>query len=60
MSAEPDRLAAKQIAATIGVSLALLQKWRRAKKGPPYVKLVGRIYYPRGDFEKWLTNSRWG
>jgi hypothetical protein len=34
-----------------------LANWRSAGKGPPYVKLGGRVYYRRGDLEHWIASN---
>lgn len=45
------------LAEEIGLSLKVIQKWRRLGGGPPYMKLGGSVRYRRSDVEAWLTAS---
>lgn len=38
----------------LGVSGRTLEAWRSQGKGPPYVRLHGRIVYRLRDLEAWL------
>jgi DNA-binding transcriptional MerR regulator len=49
-----DKLAPKQAAAVIGISLRQLAAWRKKKIGPPWrQRETNRIYYLREDIEAW-------
>ncbi len=43
-----------QLAERLNVSVALLRKWRRQGKGPPYLKLGTLVRYRLEDAELWL------
>ena len=45
----------KEAAALLGVSVALVRKWRRLGKGPIYRKLGERaVRYASADLDDWL------
>jgi excisionase family DNA binding protein len=54
-----SRLTIKATAIYLGVSIATLQRWRSAGKGPAFMR-VGprRILYQRADLDSFLTASR--
>jgi predicted DNA-binding transcriptional regulator AlpA len=35
-----------------------LRKWRARRKGPPYLKLGGKVRYSLADIEKFIQESR--
>ena len=37
-------------------STATLHIWRGQRKGPPYCKLGGRVFYRAVDLEAWIGN----
>jgi hypothetical protein len=41
----------------LGLSPATLATWRSLHKGPPYVKLGGRIGYQRDALASWRASS---
>ena len=49
----PDALAARW-----GLERSTLDKWRQLKKGPPYLKLGGRVAYRLADIEAYETKNR--
>lgn len=49
-------LDAKQAAAELHVSTDTLARWRSQRKGPKYVKCVGRICYARHLLDEWLED----
>jgi hypothetical protein len=55
----PVYLRAAKVAAILDVSEQLLSDWRKAKIGPPYVKLTagraGAVRYPREGLRAYLT-----
>jgi DNA-binding transcriptional MerR regulator len=53
-----SRMTPKQVADALGVRVDLLTKWRRKRVGPPYTRLIGRIYYSRADIDEWLRQKR--
>ena len=48
-------LTEKATARTLSVSLAALRKWRRQRRGPPFVKVEGCIRYDTDDLRRYLT-----
>ena len=39
-------------------SEAMLAKWRCVGKGPPFVKVEGKVLYDGGDLIRWLRERR--
>ncbi len=39
------------------VTKGTLANWRSSRKGPSYVKLLGRIMYPLDELQKWEQAS---
>lgn len=35
-----------------------LQRWRRLRKGPPYIRLHGRILYERQAVKDWVASHK--
>jgi predicted site-specific integrase-resolvase len=57
--AEKDLLREDQLAKRWSLSPRTLQRWRQQGKGPPYLKMVGRVFYRPLDAEQWeLSNLR--
>jgi len=42
-----------QLATRWSISERTLQRWRWKKKGPPYLKIGGRVAYRLADIEAW-------
>ena len=40
------------------VTASTLANWRSERKGPPYVKIGGRVLYPLADVVAYETQSR--
>ena len=56
-----DRLTENELAARCRVSASTVQKWRRLKKGPPFIKVGGErgsIRYLIKDVEAWEERHR--
>jgi predicted DNA-binding transcriptional regulator AlpA len=49
-----------EIAQQFGESGRTWQRRRRARQGPPYVKIGRRIFYRRAAVEEWLRNRESG
>jgi len=43
-----------ELAQTANVSIAVLRKWRRERKGPRYLKLGRLVRYLARDVDAWL------
>ncbi len=39
------------------VSAETLKRWRFRHRGPEFVRLEGRIYYPREELDRWLAET---
>jgi predicted DNA-binding transcriptional regulator AlpA len=51
-------LTEKELAQRLRASLSLLRKWRRDKKGPPYLRLGDKlIRYSAADVQAWLAGQ---
>lgn len=40
------------------VTLDRLGRWRRERKGPPFVEREGVVLYPRHEVEQWLRAGK--
>lgn len=50
----------KEVAALLGVSADTMMNWRKQKKGPPYVHMVGRFWYRQDQIAEWQRqNTEW-
>lgn len=47
----------KEAARELRVAVATLAKWRASRQGPPFIRLIGRIRYRRGDLRDWLNDQ---
>ena len=46
----------KQLAAYLGLSVDVLNDWRRERRGPPFVQSSSRfVRYRRADVDAWAT-----
>lgn len=52
-----DALTPRQLEEQTGFTLATLATWRSRGRGPKYVKIMGRIYYPKADVQTWLEEE---
>ena len=51
----PVMLSSNQARLRVGVTVDTLKRWRRKKKGPPYVRIDSqRVRYPQDKLEQWL------
>jgi predicted DNA-binding transcriptional regulator AlpA len=58
--ANPDGyLTPKQVAERLERTERTLWKWRKARRGPKYKRLEGRVYYPIDEFNIWLNAGEW-
>ena len=58
MRYDSDHLSSKQVASMLNISPVTLCEWRKKKIGPPYTKLVGRVYYIRSEILDWQSGQR--
>lgn len=46
----------KEVANYIGYSRSWMKNMRHLKKGMPFIKILGRIYYSINDVKEWIKN----
>lgn len=46
----------EELADNLGISPRTLAAWRKARKGPAYIKGGGRIYYTSSSLTAWLSS----
>ncbi len=52
-----EMLSSNQTALRVGTTVDTLKRWRRKKKGPPYIRLeTQRVRYPEDQLEQWLQD----
>lgn len=60
---EPGRsslgLTPKEAAAQLAVSLDTLMVWRKEKRGPRYIRIEKRVYYPVEFIQEYIKASEW-
>ena len=56
--ATPDLITQKEAASMIRMSEAWFERQRWGKKGIPYLKLGGRIFYDKKDLLIWVNDQR--
>lgn len=47
----------RRVAAMLKVSKRTLQRWHKANKGPPRVKIGGRIFYDEDKLKAWIQDQ---
>ncbi len=52
-----DLLTVREVAALIRVSKPTLDRWRIEGRGPRYVRVGNRVFYPRAEVERFLAAS---
>jgi len=52
-------MTAEEVAEALSVHVETLRRWRREKKGPPWIQLTERVVrYDREDIEAWMRDLR--
>lgn len=54
---QDERFTPRQLSEVIGCSVQQLSYWRKHKKGPPYIKMEGRYFYPKIALEEYLQRN---
>lgn len=49
-----EYLTVDEVASNLRRPRSTLYQWRHNGKGPPSVRIVGAVLYPKDQFEKWL------
>lgn len=52
-----DALTTKEASEMTGFSPSTLNTWRSRRRGPKFVRIMGRVYYMRADVEAWLNEQ---
>lgn len=52
-----DALTPRQLEEQTGFTHNTLATWRSRGRGPKYVKIMGRVYYPKADVQAWLEEQ---
>lgn len=47
----------KEVEDATGFTVATLATWRSRGRGPKFIRLMGRIYYPKNDLQDWLNTQ---
>lgn len=52
-----EKLTTAELAAELKRTAHTLERWRRLRIGPPYLRLQGRVLYDRQAVEQWLQEQ---
>jgi hypothetical protein len=52
-----DFLTEKEVEPILRVRLKTLQQWRTLKKGPRFVRVGSRVFYPRAEIERFISEN---
>lgn len=55
---KPETLTASEAAKILNRSPVSLERWRRLRRGPPYLRVMGRVLYRADDLTAWLDAHR--
>lgn len=58
METLPNTLTAREAAALLKRSPVTLERWRRLRMGPPFLRVCGRVLYRANDIATWLDAKR--
>jgi excisionase family DNA binding protein len=54
-----DLLTVQQVSELTGISVETLNQWRSQEKGPPYLKIEGKLVrYRKGDLMEYFNRCR--
>jgi predicted DNA-binding transcriptional regulator AlpA len=53
----PDVINERTATELIGMSVAMLHRWRAAKEGPPFFKIGRAVRYSRAKIQEWLDRQ---
>jgi hypothetical protein len=51
-------LTPSQLASSLNRSVVTLERWRRLRIGPPYLRICGRVLYCPADVAAWIEEQR--
>jgi hypothetical protein len=52
-----ELLTERECGALLRLKVKTLQAWRGLKKGPRFVRLGSRVFYPRAEVDRFLSHS---
>lgn len=58
MDKQPEKLTEREAAAELRRTPETLKRWRRLRKGPPFLRVQGRVLYDRSTLEAWLKSQQ--
>lgn len=53
-----DKLTTVELAAELKRTAHTIERWRRLRIGPPFLRVQGRVLYERRQVEAWLLAHR--
>lgn len=53
-----DKLTTAELAAELKRTAHTLERWRRLRVGPPFLRVQGRVLYDRKTVEAWLQDQQ--
>lgn len=57
LNVKQDTHSPVEVAEVIGVTVGTLAAWRCRNKGPKFVRIAGRIRYPKTEVQEWLEEQ---
>lgn len=51
-------LTTTEAAEVLRISAITLHRWRKARKGPPFIPMGRKVYYRRTDLEAWIQQQQ--
>ena len=58
MNTTQENLTPREAAAVLKRSPVTLERWRRLRCGPPFLRVCGRVLYRADDIAGWLDSQR--
>ena len=53
-----DTLTPRDLASRLNRSVVTLERWRRLRIGPPYLRICGRVLYCPSDVAAWIEEQK--
>ncbi|HEX7338743.1 MAG TPA: helix-turn-helix domain-containing protein [Rhodanobacteraceae bacterium] len=58
MASPQENITSNEAAALLHRAPITLERWRRRRVGPPFLRVCGRVLYRVADIEEWLEKNR--
>lgn len=58
MNTTQQTITPREAAKMLNRSPVSLERWRRLRQGPPYLRVMGRVLYKAEDITRWLDAQR--